>query len=360
MVELAKILEERYKKQYGINEIDKNYRGALPDYKKDRRNELTQLFKDLGLEDSLDLFKTIEGRKAKAYWFFEDEIDFIDRLYDEYSGSLVAVRKKQFMDLNDEYAAKLYEDILSLFTHRGLTVEAAYEKTKITYNILDYPIRKKHIVITGLQHQMERVINLIMEERLRNITSRNDDFAWIEYVSRQMEKNVDEYIHLYDVMSELRQCEINDYAEEKYKNMSKEEMEQMEEEDFIDFRVFGEWNALPRVRELQEERRKIVGEPIDQHERMRWEPRTNYTLKDSKSLESIDHELNQLYSEVRIKVQKELIAENELQPFFEKKIEYGFEGLKTSEQLLEAAVAEIKNENECLGVKKVGKYTPAT
>lgn len=360
MVELVKILEERYKQQNGIDEIGEAHKYSVPDYKKDRRNELTQLFKDLGLEDSLDLFKTIEGKKAKAYCFFEDEVDFINRLYDEYSGPLVAVRKKQFMDLDDEYAVKLYEDILGLFTHRGLTIEAAYEKTRIAYNILDYPIRKKQLVITRLQHQMERVTNLIMEERLRNITSRNDDFAWIDYVSKQMEEKVNDFIHLYDVMAELRQCEINDYAEERYMNMTKEELEQMEEEEFFGFQTLCEWKALPRVKKLLEEKRRITGEPAESRELMRWIPRTDYTLKELKTLKNIEHELKKLYSETEVKVQKQAIAGKELQPIFEKQIEYGFKGLRSSEQLLEAALEEIKCENECLGVKEGWQYTPAT
>ena len=97
MVELVKILEERFMKQYGYDENNESQRVGLANYKKDRRNEMTQLFKDLGLEDSLDMFKTVEGKVAKVYWFYEDEVAFVNRIYDEYSDPLIAVRKRQIM-----------------------------------------------------------------------------------------------------------------------------------------------------------------------------------------------------------------------------------------------------------------------
>ena len=347
MVELVKIIEERFKKKNNISDTGAyhDYAKALTDYKKDKRNELAQLLKDLGLEDSLDMFKTVKGREAKVYWFYEDEVDFINRLYDEYSNPLIAVRKGQAKNLDDEYAVTLYEDILKLFIRRGLSVEEAYEKTKYTYNILDYPVRKKQLAIAGLREQMEKIINLITEERLRNITSRNDDFAWIDYVSKDMTAKVEQYMHLYDVMAELRQCEINDYAEEQYKNMSIEEQEQMEAEDFIDSQVFFEWMSMPRVRELQEDERRITGEPEEVWEKMKWVPRNDYTLKETEALWRIRSELDQLYDEAKEKVKRDLVAEKDLHPIFEKPIEYGFKGLMTSEELVDAALKEMEEEN---------------
>ena len=162
MVELVKIIEQRFIQLYGYDKSVELQQVALANFKKDRRNELVQLLKDLGLEDSLDMFKTVEGKMAKVYWFYEDEVTFINRLYDEYSDPLIAVRKHQINDLSDEYAVKLYEDILKLFTRRGLSVEEAYEKTKVTYNILEYPVRKKQLAITDMKLQMEKITNLIM------------------------------------------------------------------------------------------------------------------------------------------------------------------------------------------------------
>ncbi len=66
MVELVKILEKRFKKQYSISDISGIYKSSFADYKKDRRNELIALFKNLGLEESLDMFKSVEGRVAKV------------------------------------------------------------------------------------------------------------------------------------------------------------------------------------------------------------------------------------------------------------------------------------------------------
>lgn len=352
MVELVRIIEERFKKKNDIDDAEAyhDYKKALADYKKDRRNELIQLFKDLGLEDSLDMFKTVEGKVAKVYWFYEDEVAFVNRIYDEYSDPLIAVRKRQINDLSDEYAVKLYEDILKLFTRRGLSVEEAYEKTKVTYNILEYPVRRKQLAITNLKMQMEKITNLIMEERLRNITSRNDDFAWIEYVNKDLAGRVNQYIHLYDVMTELRQCDINDYAEQQFYNMTDEELEQMELEEFVGMQVFSEWKALPRVRELDAQRRKITKEPEEPRDLRSWEPRTDYTLQERKKLEKIDQELNRLYKETEVRVQKETIAGKDLQPFFEKQKEYGFKGLRTSKQLLEDALKEIEEENVSVGV----------
>ncbi len=352
MVELVKILEERFMKQYGYDENNESQRVGLANYKKDRRNELTQLFKDLGLEDSLDMFKTVEGKVAKVYWFYEDEVAFVNRIYDEYSDPLIAVRKRQINDLSDEYAVKLYEDILKLFTRRGLSLEEAYKKTKITYNILEYPIRKKQLAISELKVQMEKITDLIMEERLRNITSRNDDLAWIEYVNRDLTEKVNQYLHLYGVMTELRQCDINDYAEQQYRNMTEEELEQMEIEEFVGLQVFTEWKALPRVRELEAKKREITGEPVDPSEMRLWVPRMDYTLQERKTLDIIETEMRELYSKTTIKVQKETIAGKDLQPFFEKQVEYGFKGLRTSEQLLEAALTEIEEEKEYLGVRR--------
>lgn len=352
MVELVKILEERFREQYGYDENNESQRTGLANYKKDRRNELTQLFKDLGLEDSLDMFKTVEGKVAKVYWFYEDEVAFVNRIYDEYSDPLIAVRKRQINDLSDEYAVKLYEDILKLFTRRGLSLEEAYEKTKITYNVLEYPIRKKQLAISELKVQMEKITDLIMEERLRNITSRNDDLAWIEYVNKDLTEKVNQYLHLYDVMTELRQCDINDYAEQQYRNMTEEELEQMEIEEFVGLQVFTEWKALPRVRELEAKKREITGEPADPSEMRSWVPRKDYTLQERKALDKIETEMRELYSKTAIKVQKETIAGKDLQPFFEKQVEYGFKGLRTSEQLLEAALTEIEEEKEYLGVRR--------
>lgn len=351
MVELVKILEKRFKKQYSISDISGIYKSSFADYKKDRRNELIALFKNLGLEESLDMFKSVEGRVAKVYWFYEDEVEFVNHLYDEYSRALVPIRKRQYKDLEDEYAVKLYEDILRLFTRRKLSLEEAYNRTQITYNILDYPIRRNQVAIRKMHAQMEKITRFITEERLRNITSRNDDFAWIDYVNKSIEKQFNEYIHLYDVMSENRQCDINDYAEKQYMEMTEEELEKLENEEFAGLQVWAEWKSLPRVKELMKKKTKITGEPTDPHEIMEWIPRTNYTLKELHDLEVIQKELSNLYQEVEIKVQKECIANRDLQPLFKKEIEYEFKGLRSSSQLLQDSLIEIEEEkNKNLGV----------
>ena len=98
MVELVKILEERFREQYGYDENNESQRTGLANYKKDRRNELTQLFKDLGLEDSLDMFKTVEGKVAKVYWFYEDEVAFVNRIYRTVNG-IVSINAHSVIDV---------------------------------------------------------------------------------------------------------------------------------------------------------------------------------------------------------------------------------------------------------------------
>jgi hypothetical protein len=351
MVELVKILEERYKKQHDISEISGTHAASFQEYKRDRKKELLSLFKKLGLEDSLDLFKTIEGKKVKAYWFYDEEVELITRLYEDYSGPLVSVRKEQFSDLEDKYAIKLYEDIFSLFTRRGLSSEEAYNRTKTTYNILDYPLRKRQIVIGDLACQFEKITGQIFEERLRNVTSRKDDYEWIEYAGNRIKSTINEMIHLYDVMFQLRQNEINEYAEEKFHSMTKEELEQLEEEDVNALQIYAECENLPRVQELRKKERKITGEPDDKRELlMNWTPRRDYTLKESQALEKIYAEIRELYKKTQVKVQKESIAYRDLQPKLEKKISFESNGLKSSKELLHCALEEIESEKTERGV----------
>lgn len=346
-ISLIDILKKRYQNAYDTLDDESLQSEAVRNYCKDRRNELTDLLKRLGVGESIDLLR--DGGRG-SFVFYRSEVPFINELLDERSKKLVPIRRGEHFNLQDEYAVHLYENIYGMFLKRcGGDKERAYKASFGAYNVLDIPIHEKGISIRNMQKQFEDITRMIFEERMRNITSRKDDLTWINFVADDIKRSYERYVRLYDLMYELRQCEINDKAEQEYKNMSKEDLDRLEEEEFLSISVYQSYINNEEVRELYQEESNITGRPVpwevNIHNSDQGKKREELSLQEIKNVERIEEKLRKLYEEEREKTLKDALAGALVDSQFEKDFIYPETEYMTSEDLLKKAMEEYKEEN---------------
>lgn len=338
---LTDILKARYKSQYGTPDNNKITQKSVATYCADRRKELVDLLKRIGLEGELDIFIDNEG-KHKGYVFYRSEAPFINELLDERSERLVAVRKGLHAKLDDEYAIHIYETIFNMFVRRcdGSDIEA-YQRTFGVYNLLDIPVHKQSVMMKQMQKDFEGIVDKVFEERLRNITSRNDDLAWIQYVTDDMRKLYKKSLRMYDLMYEIRQDEINDKAQAEYESLSSEEIERIEDEERLTISIYQNYIQNEQVRELIKKQSEITGATLP------WEvsinnanpgkSRDELTMAEIRILEEIDKELEQHYEWSREEVIKETIGAYDVGDAFEKDYLYPASEYMTPDDLVQKA-----------------------
>lgn len=325
MVLLTEYLRKKHSHVYGENVASKE---IVKNYINDRRKELLVVLKKLGLEEWLPNFKNEKG----AYSFYEDEEEFLDWIYQHYGNILVPVRKNCYKNISDDDTIFIYQNLQQLFKNRGFENEEFAKRMEGPYNLLDYPIRKKNIEIKRINAGIERLINYITEKRMRTITSKNDDLAWISFVSDDLQKRVNYYFKVYDCMYESRQSEVSEYGNKKWNEMDDKQRENFVVDELLEIEVHYRCEVLNEVKELCEEKRKITNKSKE------------LNLRDIYKLNAINDSIEKHRNEVRKQVAEEHMADKDINNCFNKDINYDDIGLKSSETLLNESIEEIDAE----------------
>ena len=213
LITLCDILRERYVKQNGQPENDDLSCEEVRLYCTDGKRELTDIFIRLGLEDELDLLKEKEGKNS-CYLFYQSEVPFINELLDGGSKKLADLTVGLHLNMYDGDALHLYHRIRGMFEKRCATLEEAEERTRKTYHILDIPMHEKSIAIVKMYADFDRTMAKSFVERRCCIMSRQDDVEWLSYLEKDMRRNLDKYLNLYDRMYEIRKSELGATAGE--------------------------------------------------------------------------------------------------------------------------------------------------
>ncbi|SDB69724.1 hypothetical protein [Butyrivibrio sp. INlla16] len=338
---LTDILKERFKRTYETNSDS-----GIDNFCKDRRKELVDLFRSLGIEHELEMFKGNEG-KHKGYMFFISEVPFINGLLDERTKRLVPVRKGEYVKLTDEYAIILYENIFNMFLKRcDGSEEMAFKQSFGLYNVLDIPIHKQRALIRQMQKDVESITDKIFTERVKNITSRRDDLAWLKHVTSDLSELYSRNLKIYDLMYEIRQEEVNNKAFEEYNNMSAEELDLLEEEEFLTLRIHQEYIYKEKVRKLIRKKADITGETLPWemglHNQRAGKSTDELTLEEINKIRDIEKQLETIYQGIRERILKETIAESGKVPF-EKDFLYSENEYMSSEDLVKNALTAYEN-----------------
>lgn len=207
MMSLCDILKERYTKQYGTPEVNDPLAAENEmKYCREGKQELTEIFTKLGLDEQMELFKAVKN-KRECYWFYQSEVPFINELLDDGSRKLADLKVGIHLKICDEDALHMYDRIRDMIGRRCDSDEEAERQTKRAYQILDIPMHKKSIYLKSLTDGFEKKMVDTFVERTGYIMSRQDDLEWLTFVEDIAERSFDQFVKLFDLMYEIRKKE---------------------------------------------------------------------------------------------------------------------------------------------------------
>lgn len=340
---LATLLEERYRNTYGETVVKGK---GLTNYKKDNREKVTDFLKALGLEEFLDDFKS-SSYSGKGYWFYNEEKQFITDILDlSKENKYKLVRERNYHELEDEDAIYMFDFVYQMLHRRQFEGEELNRRLEGPYNLLDYPIRNITRGIRKSINEIYRIQEVMFNPRNRYTSSVNDNLEWVTYIQKDLENTVNKYLEIYGRMRANRRDEISEISFIQYMCMSDEEREAMDNEERLFGRSHRIYLDMPEVKKLINEEDSIMGTPKDLRERLKWNPKYDYTPAESKRLREILVKKNKYYAIAYEQAVKEIAAESDMSEEEVKKQRVtDFPSLKSPAELLSDTIKEIENTN---------------
>ncbi|MCI5620535.1 MAG: hypothetical protein MR355_03085 [Lachnospiraceae bacterium] len=342
---LAELLEKRYMEKNEMPKIPKELKKSVKDYKKANREKVTDFLCALGLEEFLDDFKGATA-SGNGYVFFEEERDFVDNILERSKeNQYKLIRERRYEDLLDDEAIEMYEFVHGMFVRRGFAGDELNRRIEGPYNLLDYPVRLIGRKIGKLKIELDKVETYMFRDRNRHLTSANDNYAWIKYVEKDLNKKFKEYFKLLQCMTTNRKEEIRELSSDSYFSMSERDLELMWQEEELTNIAYSYYWEMPEVVKAIQEEDEILGTPRNIRDRMHWTPREDYTPQEARELRRILKIKNKAYSEAYQRAVTELAAERGCTEEEVKQYKVSeLQNLMTSEQLLEMSLNEMKEE----------------
>lgn len=176
-------------------------------------------FKDI--VRTLDIVDEMKWLKKRSYYFNEKDVDFWCDILEKYSDSEMDHLRRAELDVNevsDIFVVKLYEGIVNTFIHAEVTGEQLEEVMVKLDNRIDYPVRKKRVMIHSMLDDLDEQI----KDNCFEFLSASDKYEWLNKFQSALHIFIKDWIGYFDVIHRMRQQEYRD-------NMANLETENPEE-----------------------------------------------------------------------------------------------------------------------------------
>lgn len=352
---LADLLEERYKEKNNLQEIPKELKESLKEYKKSNREKVSDFLCALGVEEYLDDFKE-KTKSGNGYVFYDEEKEFIVSILDvAKEDKYRLIRERRYTELSDDDAFAAFDLIHKMFLRRGFSGEKLNRRIEGPYNLLDYPVHNINKKIQKTKQEFDKIQAFMFKQRNKRITSADDNYEWINFVEKDISKRFKTYIDLYEEMNLARKEEMSNVSLEWYLSLSDEERDAMELNNMVMERIYTIYLNMDEVKNLLKRERKITREPeisfegkdtkstresyklIQEHE-----SRNDYSVKEVQELLSIMKQKDKYWNIAEERAIAELTKETGMSR--EKLLKdpvFDYDGLMSPEELLRQSLKEI-------------------
>ncbi|WP_307992512.1 hypothetical protein [uncultured Clostridium sp.] len=349
------------KEKFDVDESKKIFYTTQTEY-------LIEILEVMGLKGKNKYLKGGHSSKGK-YKFLEEDKEFIIEMLMEFKAKMIPLRTANYREADDEFVVWLSEGLIKLFKHNNVPDDKLNEFSYAINNRVHYPLRKRRAIIKRMREKMDRLIDLIFEPRLVNYMTGMDNYIWLLSMEEDYADFISKWIDIYKKMSEIRQDELNDMAEQEAKEMTCEEIEEAEIEFFIAPQFLRKLKEDTEYKKLVKEKNDILGivtEDISNYEML---PKLNY-LQDRKSernkkkprivftnkkrYEEIVNRICKIEEETKKKVIAELLPMYKLREPFQFMEEPDYSKMCGSDELIKKA---LEYRAECIeGQKDFEKY----
>ena len=160
-------------------------------------------FKDIC--ETLDIADEIKWIKKRGYCFDDRDMGFWCYILENYSDTEMDHLRRAEVDVDkvsDMFVVKLYEGIVNTFINAGVTgVQLEQVMVKLD-NRIDYPVRKKRVMISNALDNLDEQIKDI------NFISASDRYEWLNGFQTALNKLEQEWTVYFDKMIEIRKQEF--------------------------------------------------------------------------------------------------------------------------------------------------------
>lgn len=336
------------KKNIGFEaEID----GKFQNFYIDKSKYFNEIIHLVNLDEEMEQIK-----KSTNYVFSDDDKEFIIDTLKEYSGKLEPLRRGEIGKTDSEFRVFLFEGFMNFFMNANVGQSLCQEAAEKMYNRLDIPVCKVHAVRDAAYSRFADMINKRMNDLCLGMNTM-ERYTWLTALTMDFDKFIQKWDDLFHYMSEIRTEEINDMAEVKAANMSREEVEFAD----IEFGLSGiivDAVAKDEVyQSLQKEHCKMLGisyekdtveKSIDslredfRQQKVRYKKKP-YVNKIEKRFEAVCDQMQARYHDIALQIFRENIPDFEFPPENET---FEYDKLMSLDMLFEESVRQQKEDWE--------------
>lgn len=219
-------LNSDYKRYYFDIEYDKKkeditkqaeIESKFDNFYKDRSKYFNEITHACDLDNNMEAIKI-----DKNYSFSERDKKFIISVLKEYTGKLDPLRRGEIRNTDAEFRVFLFEGFMEIFSSSNATPDIKESAAENMYNRLEIPVCKMHALRDVSYKKFTDMIDTNMNKFCFGMNTM-EKYTWLTAMTMDFQKFISKWGDLFLRMSEIRQCEIDDVAENKSRNITEAE-----------------------------------------------------------------------------------------------------------------------------------------
>lgn len=322
----------------------------LQTYYNSKSRNFTEIIHILDLDKEINYLKT---NKNGNFSFGEEDKEFFVELLSEYSNKLDPLRRGDFSNVNFEYLEWIYENIIKVFQRNNVGKDEIRNIALKMNNRLNYPLIKSKNSILKFEQRLINLLNKAFSCKSLPL-NRMDLYTWLEAFEQDYKAMINQWCSIINRMSEIRECELLDLAEEDSYKMNEDEEIKANIDWIISGKLMKRLESDEEYISLQKQYNELIGNQNEKEYKSEKDEFNNihennlrkkpYIKKVENKLEKVAEDMKKRYDKIYFSIVKETFPNYEISCIEDKKQD--FSELCSSKQLLEKAINELKEDIE--------------
>ncbi|GAA0092103.1 hypothetical protein UT300009_21320 [Paraclostridium bifermentans] len=183
-----------------------------------------EILKALTISNYEQYLKCEFNNKNSAYQFCKKDALFIEEILKNFTHkNMLNLRRGNLDKVPDRFITWIVEGMYSIFKNNNVPETVLKEVILNMSNRTNYPLRKRYSRVSNLGYHMEELANNIFKPKFVTYMSKNDNCAWLDALTKDMELFIKKWQDIYSYMKEIRIDELTNLSEVDYNRMSEED-----------------------------------------------------------------------------------------------------------------------------------------
>lgn len=304
---------------------------------------------------AVDLIEEMEELKKLSSTNYDFDVEgrrFVITLLREFTEKLDPLRRGEIYKVDSEFIIYLYKGFLHIFESAEAEPELLERVSLKLYNRLDVPVR----IVQSTREAASKRLEKMIQKRMSGFTlgmNTLENYVWLNGMRNELNALIQKWDDLYYFMSEIRQEELNDVAEERARSMSADETYEAELDWHFSGEIMKAQGEDPEIQDLLKKKSKLTGIPFEElmlsyadyetailnHKKFKHKKK-KFVKDIEDKLEEVIIKIAERSEQVRVAVIREHIPDYQPPEESEEEPDYSF--LMTAEAVLEKAFEDQK------------------